>query len=401
MKLKELNSGYEGYSKVSRFSAKAKSKMIIAGVLATVFIFVYILSYVGLVPFDALSARLSSFVFNDSDNFPIDINSESTVNVKIIGDSVLILSTNNFSVYSSKGKLIYSEPHSYSSPAVSVNGNKAVVFDRGDTGFMLITEKKSVYSGEASNSIICAEYGDSGNYALGTRSDSATSALTVYTAAHKVKFQWNCAYEHIVSIALSSNGKYAGAAVLSVENGEIYTCVKYFGFNYSEAINSQVINGATAFDLEFTAVNTLTLFSDIGVYTIAKKSEAPVSVCEYYTAEFNSFDVADNGKFVVSIARYGSANDFFITVFTGSGKEKVQITADFEVKSVTMSDKYVFALAENALMVYNLNGSLVSEITLNGEAYNVFSTDSYAYILSLDKITRLYSYGNQTVDITF
>lgn len=401
VKLKELNSGYEGYSVVSRFSKKTKSKMIIAGVLAGLFLFVFVLSSVGIIPFDALGARASNLVFNSEDNFPININTDSTLGIKIIGDSFLVLSTNDVTVYSSKGKAVFSEPHNFSSPTVSVNGNKAVVFDRGDTGFMLITEKKLVFSGDAVDDIICAEYGESGNYALGTLADKSTSMLTVYTPTNKVDFQWNCAYEHITSIALSPNGKFAGVSILGVENGEIVSLVKYFGFDYSEELNSQKIKGSSAFEIEFTQTNMLTLFTNTGVYSISKKREKYEPVTEFYSAEFNSYDIANDGKYVVSIAKYGSADDFLITVYSGSGKEKVQITADYKIKNVTMSDKYVFALAENSLIVYNLSGKVVSEILLDGEAYGVCASDGYAYISSLNKISRCYSYGDQTVDLTF
>lgn len=400
VKLTELNSGYTGYGKISRFSQKTRSKMIIAGVLVAVFVFVYILSSVGLVPLDALSARLSAFVLQDGENFPLQVNTDHTTNTKIIGDSILVLTTENFSVYSSSGKLVYSQPHSYATPSVSVNGDRAVVFDRGDKGYMLINEKKVVYTSEAPGDVICAEYGESGNYALGTIGDSSTSVLTVYSPTNKVKFQWNCAYEHIVSIALASNGKFAGAAVVGAENGEMFTCVKYFGFDYQEPLNSQTINGVAALGLEFTAVNTLTLFSDSGVYTVEKKGEEAEAVCQYYSSEFNSFDYSKDGKYVVALAKYGSANDFLVTVYSGKGKEKSQITADYTIKSVTMSDKYIFALAENAIMVYNLNGRKIGQIEVKGDARSVLSTDKYLFINSLDKITRCYSYGDSTVELS-
>ena len=120
VKLTELNSGFTGYSRIPRFSRKTQSKMIIAGILVAVFVFVYILSSVGIIPFDALSARFSSFVLQDSDNFPMVVNTDSTINKAIIGDNILILTTENFSVYSQSGKLIYTQPHSFSSPAISI-----------------------------------------------------------------------------------------------------------------------------------------------------------------------------------------------------------------------------------------------------------------------------------------
>lgn len=400
VKLTELNSGYTGYGKVSRFSDKTKSKMIIAGVLVAVFIFVYILSSVGIIPFDALSARASSFVLQDGDNFPITINTDSTENAVVLGDSILILTTENFSVYNKSGKLSYTQPHSFASPAVSVNEDKAVVFDRGYKSYLLINEKKVVYSGEASNAIICAEYGESGNYAIGTRGEESTSKITVYSPTNKVVFQWNCAYEHIVSIALASNGKFAGVAVVGAENGEMFTNVEYFGFDYQEALNSQRISGAAAFDLKFTATNTLTLFSNTGVYLIDKKGDAFEVVNEYYSAEFNSFDTSKSGKYIVSLAKYGSANDFLISVFSPKGKLKAEISVSQSLKDVVMSDKYIFALAENTILVYNLNGRGISEIDIKGDAKSLLVTDKYIFIISLDKITRCYSYGDETIQLS-
>lgn len=400
VKLTELNSGFTGYGKVPRFSQKTQSKMIIAGVLVAVFVFVYILSSVGIIPFDALSSRFSSFVLQDSDNFPIVVNTDSTVNTAIIGDNILILTTENFSVYSQSGKLVYSQPHSFSSPAISVNGDRGVVFDRGYKSYMLINEKKVAYTGEASNPIICAEYGESGNYALGTLGEESTSELIVYSATNKVKFQWNCAYEHIASIALAPNGKFAGVAVIGAENGEVFTCVKYFGFDYQEPLNSQTISGSAVFDLNFTAVNTLTLFSDTGVYKITKKGESYETIKQYYSSEFNSFDCVDNGKSIVSLAKYGSANDFSVCVYSPVGKEKADISINYAVKSVTMSEKYIFALAENCIMVYNLNGREISRIDIKGDARSILATDRYIFVFSLDKLSRCYAYGNSTIELS-
>ena len=399
VKLTELNSGFTGYSRVSRFSRKTQSKMIIAGVLVAVFVFVYVLSSVGIIPLDALNARFSSFITQDSDNFPMVVNTDSTINTTIIGDNILILTTENFAVYSQHGKLVYSQPHNFASPAVSVNGDKAVVFDRGYKSYMLINEKKVVYTSEAPNPIICAEYGESGNYALGTYGDESTSKLTVYSATNKVKFQWNCAYEHIVSIALAPNGKFAGVAVIGAENGEIFTCVKYFGFDYQEPVNSQTVYGASPFDLKFTSVNTLTLFSDTGVYKINKKEETFETIKQYYSTEFNSFDCSEKGKYIVALAQYGSANDFVVSVYSANGKEKAKISIDRVIKSVIMSDKYIFALAENTIIVYNLSGREISRIEIKGDANDILSTDKYIFINSLDKLSRCFSYGDSTIEL--
>ncbi|MGN0526420.1 MAG: DUF5711 family protein [Acutalibacteraceae bacterium] len=399
IKFKELNSGYEGTKRVSRFSKKTHSKMIIAGVLVVLFLVVFILSNFGIIPLSAVTAKVKTFVSHDNGNFPIVINSDSTLNIKNLDDRILILTTENFSVYSSHGKLSWSQPHSFSEPAVSVNGDKAVVFDRGGTGFMLINKSGVAYVGEADNDIICAEYGKSGNYALVTRGDSATSVLTVYTKRNKVDFQWNCAYEHITSVALSGNGKFCGVSVLGAENGEIYTTVKYFGFDYSEALNSQKFIGATPFSVEFTANNILTLYSDTGIYEILKKDEKSNIVNEYHSFEFNSYDVNNKGYYALSLSNYGSTDENSVKVYNGSGKEKAEIVLDKTVVRLALSDKYVFALTDNSVLVYNFSGMKLSEINIVGEAENFYPTDEFIFVGSLDKISRIYSFGNKELKI--
>lgn len=402
MKLKftELNSGYEGERRVSRFSAKTRSKTLIVGVLVVAFVFVYILSSVGVIPIDALLTRAKTSVSGDSGRFPVTINTESTLCTDIIGKSIILLTTENVTVYSPSGKITYSQPHIYAKPGISVNGDRAVVFDRGGKGYMLLTDEELVYEGTADNTIISAEYGDNGNYALGTRAKTATSALTVYDKNNKAVFQWNCAYEHIVSIALSDNGKYVGVAVMGAENGEVFTTVQYFGVDYKEPLNTQKIKGSSPFDLAFTSYNMLTLLTDKGVYTINRKAEKYEAPLTYYSTEFNACDFSDKGNYIVSLAKYGSENVFEILLFKPKGDIKTTISADYEIKSVCMSDKYIFALAENLIIVYNFRGDIVSEIKLKGDAHSLVATDDFIFILSLDKITRCFSYGDSSVELS-
>lgn len=399
IKAKDVNSGYEGYSRVPRFSKKTRAKIIIAAALILVFVSVYVLSLFGVVPLSALKAKVMSNITHDNENFPISINTDSTLRTDNLGDSIVILTTNNVFVYSQRGVLTYSQTHTFASPALSVNGDKAVVFDRGEKGFMLLNEKKVVHSGNSEYDIICAEYGEDGNYALGTHGKSSTSMLSVYSNSHKLIFNWTCDYEHIASIALSSDGEFAGVAVVGADNGELFTTVNYFGFEYNEPFNTHTVNGAVVLDLEYTAFNTLMMFTDNGVYRVEKGAENPQKVADYYSTEFVSCDVNSNGVSVVALAMYGSTNDININVYKSNGKEKANIALNIPVESVSVTDKYIFALAENVIMVYNLSGKQVSEIKIQGDAYSIMPNDDFIYVVSLDKISRCFSYGDSVLEL--
>ncbi len=400
VKLTELNTGYKGEKRISRLSEKQRAKAIISIVLIAVFVFTFILSSVGIIPVDALFLRAKVSVSGSAERFPLAVSSDSSLVTDIAGDNIIILTTENVVVFSPNGKQLLNQPHIYAKPGISINGEKVVVFDRSGKGFMLIDGGEVAYEGTAENTIISAEYGEKGNYALAVKGTGAESALNVYDKHNKKVFHWNCAHEHIVSITLSQNGRYAGVAVLGAENGELFTTVQYFGFDYKEPLNTQKISGVTPLDIQFTKFNVITVLTDKGVFLVERKGEEYITATSYYSAEFNSCDFSQEGKYIVTLAKYGSENVFEINLFSKSGKIKETISADFEIKSTRMSDKYIFALGENKVMVYNLSGANVSEISFKGEAFSLLPTDDFVYIASLDKITRCFSCGDATVELS-
>lgn len=400
VKLTELNTGYKGEKRVSRLSKEGKARAIIAVTLVAVFVFTFVLTTVGIIPIDAIFLKAKVGISGSAERFPLDISTEATLVTDIADDNIVILTTENVVIYSPNGKQLLNQPHTYAKPGISINDEKLVVFDRGGKGYLLIDGDELVYEGDADNLIICAEYGADGNYAIATQGSGATSTLNVYDKFNKNIFQWNCAHEHIVSIALSDNGRYAGVAVLGAENGELFTSVQYFGFDYKDTLNTQKIVGVTPLDIEFTKFNMLTLLTNTGVYTIERKADAYKTVSKYYSSEFNSCDFSDDGKYIVTLAKYGSENVFEINVYSKAGENKVTISTDFEIFSTRMSDKYIFALGESKIMVYNLRGKNVSEINFKGEAVSLIPSDDFVFITSLDKIIRCFTYGDSSVELS-
>lgn len=401
IRLKELNTGYALERRVKKLSPKQRAISIIALTLVAVFLVTFLFSAIGILPFDAIAARVSTGLFGGGKNYPVAVESDSIINIGVIGDNLLVLTDKNIIVYDSDGSVVFNEKHTFSRPAFSVNENKGVVFDRNGTGYILITDKSKVSAGNTAGVIITAEYGKNGNYAFAIRGDKSTSVLAVFDKSGEVRFQWNCAYEHISSITLSDDGKFAGVATLNAENGGIYTTVHYFGFEYSSALNTQKLPDVTALNLEFTSSSTLTLFGDTGVYQIKKNGGEYEAVTTYFASEFISFDVNEKGNYALCLAKYGSTNVFEISVFSAYGKLKESISIDYKVVSMTMSNKYIFALAENCIMVYNLNGRNVGKIDIIGKLYGVYPTDQYCFVHSLGSISRCYSFGNNELELGF
>ena len=401
IKLKELNTGYALEKRVSKLSPKQRAISIIALTLVGVFLVTFLFSAIGILPFDAIAARVSTTLFGGGKNYPVAVESDTVINMGIIGDNVLLLTDKNVVVYDSNGNIVFTEKHTFSRPAFTINENKGVVFDRNGTGYILITEKGKVSSGNTAGVIITAEYGSSGNYGFAIRGDKSTSVLAVFDKSGEVRFQWNCAFEHIAAITLSEDGKFAGVATLNAENGAIYTVVHFFGFEYSSALNTQKVPDVTALGLKFTSGSTLTLFGDKGIYQIKKNGDELEEVTKYFASEFVAIDTNNKGNYAVCLAKFGSANVYEISVYSAYGKLKKTISLDYNVQSMTMSEKYIFALAENSIMVYNLKGRKVGTIEIKGKLYGVYPTDKYCYVHSLGSVSKCYSFGNSVLELGF
>mgnify|MGYP003295315799 CR=1 FL=1 len=65
IRLKELNTGYYIEKSVSRLSPKQRAVSVIALALVAVFLITFIFSVVGILPLDAISARISTGLSNE------------------------------------------------------------------------------------------------------------------------------------------------------------------------------------------------------------------------------------------------------------------------------------------------------------------------------------------------
>ncbi len=403
LKFKELNTGYEGEKTVRErkpMTPRRRAVFIIVATLVLAFLIVFLLSRFGIVPLGSLAARAGAVLSGDEKRFPLGINTDSTLDVDKIGSNLLVLTTDNYTVYSEKGRELFSSPHTFARPAVCVSGDRAVIYDRGGTGYKLITASKELYSGDASGTILAAAHGKKGNYALATRANGATSRLDVYNRNHGVVFSYQSAEEYITSVTLSDDGKFAGIAAFGAKNGDLYTVVTYFGFAYKEPLNRQVFNGVSPLKIDFTSDTSLTLFTEKGIYRVRKSAKKNDTVATFYQSEFSSYSENEKGRYAVVLAKYGSSDKYEILLYNGYGKKVDSFSCDEPVRSVALSKKYVFALTQEHILVYNFHGGLVSKIALSGEAYEIYPTDDYVFVTSLDRIARCYSYGDSSISLT-
>lgn len=374
-----------------------RKPVIVISALALAFAAVFAVgSLFGAMPFSGISARVRAYISGDGGGaFPIHISAVNTLDADSCGGGFYVLSDTDIKLYDCAGVCKLTKEHGFTSPAVSTGEYATFVYDRSGTDYLLIKKDKVVSEGKSKDGNILTAAAGNGKRAFAVRSANATSSLYVTDRADKDVFIWNCAYGHIISVALSGNGKNVASASVSAVDGDVVSAVHIFGFDYSEELFTHTFEGEAVLRIKYLTGKLLYIFTDRGIYTVKGNKEL-TAVKNYYSSELGFYSDSDNGVSALALTKYGGSNLCELYVCGKRGQELFSKEIEADVSCVHTNGKYVFLLADKSVLVYNLKGELLNEIKSDMRFDSIFANGGYVYLRSSDKIERVYALGDET-----
>ncbi|MBQ2758715.1 MAG: hypothetical protein IJE93_03005 [Clostridia bacterium] len=314
-----------------------------------------------------LNNKMPSATVSNEDNTDIfySINSDNLKDMLPFSDGVALLGASSLRYLDASGNEIVTNTHSFSNPAIEINGKTAILYDRG--GYSLrIENNTSEYRNLTFNSVITtATIGNKGNYAYVLNSDSGyQSHLYVYTLNGKKQFEWGSASDYIIDAALSDNGKYAAVTLMGIEGAQYFSKVILFKFNSSEPVYTVELRDTTVYEIDFVGSKKLSVYSDTGVYVINNKGEF-TAVQAYSASEMSYSSVYYNGLACTLISRYSNEKEPVLTVFNKRGKQIYTHSFSEQITGVYCAKSYVCVIADNVLEILNTEGTVIGRILLN------------------------------------
>ncbi len=347
------------------------------------------------------------FTLGKSDDTPdgsvsLNISSAGVKDIYPYPNGIILLKDNSVEYYSSSGKIISSNSHTYSSPAVAVNGKNVLLYDIGGKKFRI--EKKSVSSGdtEVGSSIICATINKKGSYAYSLNSDSGyQSHFFVYSSNNKLLFEGQNA-DYVNCLALSDSHSYCAAGILSTDNAKILSTVKLYSFSEDSAVYSVTFENTVVYKLTFGDKDSLLCYTNNGLYKI-DKTGAQSGVLSYTASEINLYDTHCSGVGTVSTAVYGNEN--YIKVYAVSKKGELLYSKDFAdtLTDLSVSRKYLSVLVDNTVYTYNVTGDVIGSAEFSSDCSEIVVSDGNIYVLGAEDIYCLSvrrNYGNVKIEDT-
>ncbi|MBO4383310.1 MAG: hypothetical protein J5847_04365 [Clostridia bacterium] len=327
------------------------------------------------------------------EGFPCQVNSGSIERVDVLNGDIYILYDDRTVTLDGSAKEIRSFEHAYASPGLSISPDRALVYERGAHRFRVENRTETLFSGKTDEGedIITGSIGKKGNIALGTLSNTATSRLTVWNSTYTEKqFVWNCADYTITSAALSDNGKYVAVSVLGAKDGETYSKIYVFDFEYKDPVSETEYPETGILAVNFTDNDTVVGVGDnklVFLKDLKKNTEV-----EFGTSTLSAFTFSPNGRTVVALAEFGSANMQLLRCYTQSGKLAFEEPYDVHIKALYANASRISVLTNDYADIYGLGGHRRRAREVGANAILAFTDGrtSYSYEMGvIQKTSRL------------
>lgn len=380
-----------------RGSAKVKAKKSTAAIARTVAIVfvVLLLLFVatetfGVGTLSSMSDSLKSFAasLSNGEGYPYRISSSSVKDIDMMSTNLFLLTDTSTVSLDSTAKEVVKVNHTYATPAMSIQNGRAIIYDRGGYRYMVQSRTEKLFEGETDYKILTCDIGKSGNIAVATLSDDASGIVTVYSSNFsKTQFKWACYSEHIVDVALSDNGKYMAVAAIGAKDGEVFSKVYVFDFDYSKAIAVFDYPGTSMFDVEFSGKDTVVAMGDNLKSVIKDKTERQDDI-EFGTSTLMRYSMSENGTSAVLLSEYGSSNMNILKLYDRNGKELFSEKFENTVKNIYCNGNSICVLMDDKLIVYDMNGNETKKIESKNDSITVLSHGKDVYIYAVGEIRK-------------
>lgn len=315
---------------------------------------------------------------------------DSIIDIEKYASATVLLTDTSVDYLNPSGKRVCANAHSYSQPVIDVKNNTVFVYDKGGMAFR-IEDNMSIYNSFTVNKpIVTASLGKKSNYAYVLNEDGGyQSHLYVYNLQGKKQFEWGSSADYCITTELSDNGKGIAIALLGVKNGEYVTTVKLFSFKEESPIFSVELKDCTVYELKFINSKTVAALTDNGIFVINRNGECE-KICDYTPSEILHSHCSFRGLNAVCAAQHGNVKTTKLSVFNKKFSELYTKDFDTEIFSVRTSEKYVAALFNDSISIFDAKGNLTGNILFDEKCVDAAFSGNTLFVLT---VSGIYSFN--------
>ncbi len=375
-----------------RKKAKLKPSKIVVSIFLIIFIFLVVFVVAQTlrgVPFANTTKGISDFFdsLSAGPGYPYAKETAGIDSVVTLDDELVVLANDKTYQLNTTAKETKEEQHTYSDPTVISKAGKFLVFDRASGRIKLNNSSGLIWEKDLKENVLAADLSENSRVIVATHSGASKCTMTVFSKKQEKIFQWNCTSGYIADVAISENGKYFAASVISEKNAEILSSLFIFSIKESELIQKIEYTKTSLFDISFTPDNNVIAVGDNLRSTVTLDGErTDDDIFKNNTLASVAYD--STGTCVMQFLEYSGVNSNILVMTNKKGKECARVKLESNVKKVACGEKYFAAVLADKILCFNKRGKQVGEIKINNQVEHIAIIGSKCYVFTSGMINR-------------
>lgn len=318
--------------------------------------------------------------YGTGEGFPVTAAGSEVADLETIGGDVALLSDSSLQLYNSTAKEIYSRQHKFQTPVLRKSDTRALVYDRGSTGYRIENRKRTVAAGKADYNLIAGDISKNGDVVLVTEgSGGYVSELTALGDDLKtVKFKWSSASNMVVDVAAAPDGNSAAAVTVFAENGGLGSSLTLLDFG-SDTPTYLNFDDTLFFAVRYCGGRIIGIGDDRIVSVNPDGSD--MQEFSYGDAYLAAWDFNEDGHIAVSLSPYEDRRECSVSLLDAALTETGTVSGAGEVRGISCEGGMTAVLVPGNVNTYSADGSAIASAQTSASASKVALKGQTAYVL--------------------
>lgn len=333
---------------------------------------------------DALRAIPS--LFSHSGSFPYEIDSLNFRKVELIGNDLLLLSTDNAKVISSLVKERETALLDSADSKVITKNGRALIFSNTSGKLSLYSKTEKLHSYEVDSTVSTAALASNGYFAISYPKDNVQSYIEIIDNNLKTSFKWKCSKEFVTSMALSSNGKYVAFSAIGSKNAEIYSKLGLFSYKKDSPSVDLSFYGTTILNVVFTSSDKIIAIGDNQTVVVDKRGTI-LDKQVYPESSLVAFDSDDSGNTIICYKEFGGSRCRILR-YSSIGKLTGNISVDFVPDAVSIKSSRFAVSSGSEIRTYSTKGAELKKLDAENPVRKLLISSNNIYTVEGSSICK-------------
>ncbi len=305
------------------------------------------------------------------------------------GDSSIVASVADVTVFDKKGSISYKGQISCSSPVITASQQSAAVYDVGGMSVYAFSHKKQLYDYFPQEKIVHADINDEGWMSITTLDKDYKAAVTVLDENGTEVYRFLSASSYVLGSSISPNCKSIAVYTASQEQEVFTSSVVIFDLRKDKPQAECIIEDDVILKADWCEADTIVCITQTGISFADAKGKIR-GTYDFEDQVLNNCAFTNDGYVAVSLVKENSRLYGIVATVDYSGRELGTEQINGTVQALGASKLGVAVLLDNSMQFFNRNMKLETLLSSTDGARSVIVLDANAVLLISHSAAKIF-----------